>query len=464
MRISVGITSLALAGVIGTSLGLAPPVQAADPAARGSRELVITLRYQRIEASARARDKTAGGPSARANVRAYLARTSAAFAAAKKTLLRRHAGVTVVRRYPMLPVLVVRVRRAAAARSLAADPAVLTVRAPVSYRLPARPGTAVVRGAVPAGPGDLQLINDPAAQASGDLGRGTVVAVLDDGTDYRNPAFGSCPRPGAPGCGVLAYRDFAAPPQHGLSFTGHGTNVAGQVLKVAPDARLIAGNVFHQVGSNPHRASADEADILAGLNWVLQKAGQVFPRYSLRAVNLSLGVPFSYHNNWCDNAPEAGAFSQLTAVGVQPVVAAGNDAYTAAGRFRSGVGAPACAPGALAVGAVYDADYGKVRLPDCTSPHAVADQITCFSQGGPLVGVLAPGWKETAAGITQSGTSQATPLVSGAIAALASGATNRTTLQIVSAIRLSGFRVTDHRTGLVVPRLDVYAALRQLAR
>jgi hypothetical protein len=318
--------------------------------------------------------------------------------------------------------------------------------------------------AAPAGsPADLDLINDLTAQASGDRGAGTAVAVLDDGTNYHKAAFGSCPRPGAPGCRVLAYRDFAAPPRVGLSFTGHGTNVAGQVLKVAPDTALLVGNVFHKTAAGP---VVTNADLMSGLNWVVTQAARRSPAYSVRAVNMSLGDPFTYHQAWCGGSPFAGAFSQLLAVGIQPVVAAGNDAYQGT-TFRAGISAPACAPGTVAVGAVFDSSYGRVTVNQpgsrCTNPVTYADEITCFSQGGPLVSLLAPGWDEDAAGVTKSGTSQATPLVTGAIAALASGAMSRPTSQIVTAMRLAGHPVQDPRTGLLVPRLDVWAAEQRLA-
>jgi hypothetical protein len=497
-------------------LGLTPPALAASQAGHPPRDaaagqaLLVTIRYRSLEAAVRAATPPGARPDSGAGVAAYLARTSRAFTARKGALLRRHRGVTVLARYRMLPVLLVRVRGSAAARSLAADHAVLGAVPVRIHRLAAVPevtgpgltergltergltepgitgpggtGPGVTEPGVteprvteprltrskrarPDGtPADLELINALAAQASGDRGAGTAVAVLDDGTDYHNPAFGTCPRPGAPGCSVLAYRDFAAPPRNGLSFSGHGTNVAGQVLKVAPDTRLVAGNIFHRNGQG---ASYSDAGLMRGLNWVLAEAARYSPAVSFRAVNMSLQDLFTYHADWCTGGPFTGAFSQLVAVGIQPVVAAGNDAYQGT-TFRTGVALPACTPGGLAVGAVFDRGYGPVTVSQpgsrCADPSTRADEVTCFSQGGPLVGLLAPGWAEDAAGITDSGTSQASPLVAGAIAALASGAMTRPTRQIVTAMGLAGHPDQDPRTGLTVPRLDVWAAAQRLAR
>lgn len=534
----------ALAATVGPAgAAVRPGAQAAHPAGLAAaagrrRTLLVTIRYQAMQQAARA---DAGRSE---SVTGYLARTSRAYTARKNALLRRHPGVRVLARYRMLPELLVQVRGAAAARSLAADHGVLSAEPVAAHRLAATPvtGLSAAVGDAPAArlareraaasqpaasdpavsdpavsdpaasqpaasqpaasqpavsqpaagdPGasdpaasdpaasqpaaragqaapdgsraDLELINDLPAQASGDRGAGTAVAVLDDGTNYHKAAFGSCPRPGAPGCSVLAYRDFATPPRVGLSFTGHGTNVAGQVLKVAPDTALLVANVFHKTAAGP---VVSNADLMSGLNWVLTQAARRSPAYSVRAVSMSLGDPFTYHQSWCGGSPFTGAFSQLLAVGIQPVVAAGNDAYQGT-TFRAGISAPACAAGTVAVGAVFDRSYGRVTVNQpgsrCTNPVTYADEITCFSQGGPLVSLLAPGWDEDAAGVTKSGTSQATPLVTGAIAALASGAMTRPTSQIVTAMRLAGHPVPDPRTGLLVPRLDVWAAEQRLA-
>ncbi len=532
--VCLALTQPALAATVGPAGAAARPGGAARPGAQAGRPaglaaaagrrrtLLVTIRYQAVQQAARADAGRSRG------VTGYLARTSRAYTARKNALLRRHPGVRVLARYRMLPELLVQVRGAAAARSLAADHGVLSAEPVAAHRLaassvtgrsaatghapaarPAReraaasqpaasetaasqpgasdpavsqpaasqpaasdPGASDPAASQPAAragqaapdgsPADLELINDLPAQASGDRGAGTAVAVLDDGTNYHKAAFGSCPRPGAPGCSVLAYRDFATPPRVGLSFTGHGTNVAGQVLKVAPDTALLVGNVFHKTAGGP---VVSNSDLMSGLNWVLTQAARRSPGYSVRAVNMSLGDPFTYHQTWCGGSPFTGAFSQLLAVGIQPVVAAGNDAYQGTA-FRAGISAPACAPGTVAVGAVFDSSYGRVTVSQpgsrCTNPVTYADEITCFSQGGPLVSLLAPGWDEDAAGVTKSGTSQATPLVTGAIAALASGAMTRPTSQIVTAMRLAGHPVQDPRTGLLVPRLDVWAAEQRL--
>ena len=96
------------------------------------------------------------------------------------------------------------------------------------------------------------------------------------------------------------------------------------------------------------------------------------------------------------------------------------------------------------------------------------DKITCWSQTGPNLDILAPGSEITAAGITQSGTSQATPHLAGAIAVLAA-AKYRTTLYnrseaklIETALVTSGPTIYDARVKRSFHRLDIPAALATL--
>ncbi len=92
----------------------------------------------------------------------------------------------------------------------------------------------------------LPLINQPQVEAAGYTGTGTTVAVLDTGVDYTREAFGSCETPGDTAeCRVVFAQDFT-PTDDGMLDDSvlHGTNVAGIVLGVAPDANIAALDVF----------------------------------------------------------------------------------------------------------------------------------------------------------------------------------------------------------------------------
>jgi subtilisin family serine protease len=89
----------------------------------------------------------------------------------------------------------------------------------------------------------LPLIGQPAAAGAGHTGAGTAVAVLDTGVDFTQAAFGGCGSPGTPGCKVVVSQDIA-PNDGSLDDNGHGTNVSGIVVGVAPDTKLLVFDVF----------------------------------------------------------------------------------------------------------------------------------------------------------------------------------------------------------------------------
>ena len=288
----------------------------------------------------------------------------------------------------------------------------------------------------------LPLINQPAVAAVGEQGSGTTVAVIDDGIDYTNAAFGSCTAPGVPAtCHVSTSLLFGT----GTTDTTHGTNVSAIVLGVAPASKVAMLNAFSGTG-------ASFANIISAMNWAIANQSG----YNIVAINMSLGdgtqntAPCSTGNVFY--SPVTNAVN----AGITVVAAAGNDAYTNA------LGSPACTPGVISVGAVYDSNYGGLVWGAnlCTDLTTAADQITCFSDSASFLTMLAPGALITAAGITDGGTSQASPHVAGAIAVLRSAFPAESLAQTQARITSSGVMITDPRNGITKPRLNLLAAAR----
>jgi hypothetical protein len=295
----------------------------------------------------------------------------------------------------------------------------------------------------------LPLINQSAVASAGERGLGSTVVVIDNGIDFTNVAFGTCTAPGVPAsCHVPVSLNFGT----GTTNNSHGTNVSAVVLGVAPDSRIAMLNAFSG-------ASAFTADIISAINWsILNKS-----TYNIVAINMSLGD--GTNNTTPCSAGNAFVTPMTNAInaGIAVVAAAGNDGFT------SGLNKPACTPGIISVGAVYDSDLSTQGYPSgviwgtlCTDTTTAADKITCFSDSANFLTMLAPGALITAAGVTDGGTSQASPHVAGAIAVLRSTFPSESLAQIQTRLTSSGTMITDTRNGISKPRLNLLEAVRPI--
>ncbi len=198
---------------------------------------------------------------------------------------------------------------------------------------------------------------------------------------------------------------------------GHGTHVAGSaaakdnaigVVGVAPGARLWAVKVLDSQGSG------FVSCVIAGVDWVASRraefndgAADGDPGVNISVANMSLGGGSS--SALCT------ALGNAVAAGVVFTVAAGNSAADAS--FES----PANCSSAIAVSAIADSDGapGGLGAPACGSD--VDDTFADFSNFGSVVDIAAPGVCITSTYLgggyaTMSGTSMATPHVTGAVA------------------------------------------------
>ena len=363
-------------------------------------------------------------------------RPDVAAARSRSAVDRAHGKAKVVREFDNVPTKVVEVSTPEALADMLAADGGVTIHEDTAVQLSAQTDAQ-----------SLPLIRQPQAAAAGFTGAGTYVAVLDTGVDWAQPVFGTCAAPGSAGCKVALATDVAA--DDGVrDDIGHGTNVSGIVSMVAPGSRILSYDVFSG-------ASSYYSDQIKALDDVIAKkrAG-----VNIKAVNMSLGAAGTYYTATCSSALTT-SFATLRSLGVQPVVAAGNDAY-GKGPYTNGVSAPACTEGALVVGATYDATYtGTAAFKSCSQVNPQVDQMACFSQGGPLVGLVAPGTYIDAAGKDgYSGTSMAAPHVAGAFAVVGGASPTTSPDGIRAALQSTGKAVTDGRTGLVHRRIDVAAA------
>ena len=184
---------------------------------------------------------------------------------------------------------------------------------------------------------------------------------------------------------------------------GNGYSSRGKYVGVAPKANILAIKALDENGGG------SSSKIIEAISYIIDTKD----KYNTKIINLSIGTPA---NNICDKDPLCRAVEKAVEAGLIVVVAAGNS-----GPERGTILSPGTSRNAITVGAVDDK-----RTIDPSD-----DTIAPFSSRGPTLegltkpDLLAPGVSINSLSNTKldgysalSGTSMATPLVSGAVALL----------------------------------------------
>lgn len=235
-------------------------------------------------------------------------------------------------------------------------------------------------------------------------GRGVGVAVLDTGI-VRHQDFDNR---------IIAFKDFVANKSEPYDNNGHGTHVAGIIggdgtyssgfyRGIAPKCNMIILKVLDQVGNGK------VTDVLAGLQWVVDNK----EKYNIRVVNISVGaIPKKEHE---ESSSLVRGVNAVWDNGIVVVVAAGNN-----GPNPGSVTVPGVSRKVITVGA----------SDDNTQIEAWGNKLIDYSGRGPTNScvlkpeIVAPGsniiscLNSRNGYVSKSGTSMATPVVTGAIALL----------------------------------------------
>jgi serine protease AprX len=244
----------------------------------------------------------------------------------------------------------------------------------------------------------------------GFTGKGIGVAVIDSGM-YPHPDIKDH---------IKGWVDIAEGRPAPYDNFGHGTHVAGDVAGggtrsagrykgIAPDADLIGVRI------------TTVAEAIKGLQWCIDNKD----KYNIRVVNMSLG---DFASKSYKDDPWAQATEKAIEAGLIVVVAAGNE-----GPDGGTVSTPGIDPRVITVGAIDDkhtvdrkddtmagfSSRGPTSTDGITKPDIVAPGVSIYSTLAPGATLDVPELPHIGKDyIAISGTSMATPLVSGLVADL----------------------------------------------
>lgn len=282
-------------------------------------------------------------------------------------------------------------------------------------------------------------------------GTGETVCVIDSGIDYNHPALNGV---------VLGGYDYVSNDDDPMDGIGHGTHVAGIIASrdstyrgVAPGAKLIAMRACSNGGGCSH------SDVIASIDWCVDKANE----FNISIISMSLG-DCSNHQTHCGGSswpypssnPLEKPIRTATANGLLVAVATGNgpSGCSSGVTYTDGIASPACVKEAIPIGAVSINDDVRFQRGKLFQLLAPGIDITSTKLGGDFV--------------SMSGTSQAAPHASGAMAILQQynkllfGA-RLTREEMIEALNSTGPRIDDTvNSGNNFTRIDIYAALLSL--
>ena len=357
------------------------------------------------------------------------------------------------RRYSAFPFVALSVNKKAF-EALKANPGVTSIEVdiPVGLPLPVRDNGPKGAG----GPSSANAnwgppkIGADTAWASGYTGAGWYVAILDTGIRKTHEMFagktiveacyalgedgvgpaGDCPN------GLTSQTGSGSAVHYEGSYEGydHGTHVAGiaagwksdgSVAGVAKDANIIAVKIFSKFSADYCGDTACvlswNSDQLAGLNYVYTLRNT----YSIAAANMSLGG--DSYSAACDGASQKAGVDALRSVGIATAIATGNNGWCGA------ISSPGCISSSIAVSSSTSGDTKS----DFSNWHNTL--TTLFAPGSEIYS--STGASNTSYGIW-SGTSMATPHVTGAWAILRQNRPSESVTSILSAVLAGGVNIS----------------------
>ncbi len=290
------------------------------------------------------------------------------------------------------------------------------------------------------------------AHEHGYFGQGVGVAVVDTGIALHKDFIEGGNR-------VIAFKDLINHRTETYDDNGHGTHVAGIIggngysskgkyKGIAPECNFIGVKVLD------HRGDGNISDVLAGLQWVIDNS----KKYNIRIVNISVGT--SSKDNLDENSLLVQGVNAVWDNGIVVIVAAGNN-----GPGPMSISTPGISRKVITVGSsddnvateVYGSgrtkDYSGrgptpfcIKKPDIVAPgsNIISCNISRYTSKEKNGEVRMSLSKSPMMYTIKSGTSMATPVVSGAIALLLSAHPEYTNKDVKLKLRDSAIDLGQH--------------------
>ncbi len=290
------------------------------------------------------------------------------------------------------------------------------------------------------------------AHEHGFFGRGIGVAVVDTGIALHKDFIEGSNR-------VIAFKDFINHRTDTYDDNGHGTHVAGIIggngysskgkyKGIAPECNFIGVKVLD------HRGDGNISDVLAGLQWVIDNR----KKYNIRIVNISVGT--SSKDSLDENSLLVQGVNAVWDNGIVVVVAAGNN-----GPGPMSISTPGISRKVITVGSsddniaaeVYGSGRAKdysgrgptpfcIKKPDIVAPgsNIISCNISRITSRAKNGDVRLTASDSPMMYTIKSGTSMATPVVSGAIALLLSAHPELTNREVKLKLRSSAIDLGQH--------------------
>ena len=296
------------------------------------------------------------------------------------------------------------------------------------------------------------IIESHWAHERGYYGKGVGVAIVDTGIALHKDFMVNGNR-------VIGFVDFVNHKSEPYDDNGHGTHVAGIIggngfsskgkyIGIAPKCNFIAVKVLD------HHGDGNISDVLAGLQWIIDNRR----KYNIRIVNISVGT--SAKENLDENSLLVQGVNAVWDNGIVVVVAAGNN-----GPGPMSISTPGISRKVITVGSSDDniavevfgsnraKDYSGrgptpfcIKKPDIVAPgsNIISCNISRYGSKLKMSNSKATANDAPMMYTIKSGTSMATPVVSGAIALLIGACPEITNREVKLKLRNSAIDLGQH--------------------